>query len=521
VTRVVLRIAPVAIVLFVALAASADAGTYTMNQCASAGSRAVSVDWGLWNDLHNGSFFDSCAVTGGSFGVRNAEMDYNSVGGMTVTVPPSRPHVSIVHTAAVVTTAPEQLDPSACCNKQISVFRFSAGGEVLSDQEMTGWTELISVDVPNTRDFQAGIYCTTANGAQNCSWTGDPTIGLSLFAFTLSESDPPSARTTGGSLLAAGTLSGTQTLSYTANDGDSGIRRVSVRLGDTTVATDDFASRCGNDDWNACPTSQERVEMPIDTSQVPDGAYPLQLDVTDAAANTSTVDAGRTVAISNARANGPGAVPKTADVQLRVGQGGGKAIRTTYGRKVVVTGQALSAQGQPLAGIPIDVAAEVAQPGQSFGALGSVQSDAAGAFAFRVPPGPNRTLRFSYTSPVQDGVQARGQSDVVLEVRASAHLSVSAHKIAGGRRVTFRGQLKGGPVPRGGVPIGFRGKVGRHTRKFGDTQTDGNGRFRLSYRFPAGGPSRTYPVWVRIGADGRDYPYLPGLSNRVHVTVRR
>jgi hypothetical protein len=87
--------------------------------------------------------------------------------------------------------------------------------------------------------------------------------------------------------------------------------------------------------------------------------------------------------------------------------------------------------------------------------------------------------------------------------------------------VTFRGQLKGGPIPRGGVPIGFRGKVGRHTRKFADTQTDGNGRFRLSYRFPAAGPKRTYPIWVRIGADGQDYPYLPGLSNRVRVTVLR
>jgi hypothetical protein len=318
----------VAIVLFAALASSTQAGTYTMNQCGSASSRAVSVDWGLWNDLHGGSFFNSCAVAGGSFGIRNVEMDYNSVGGLTVTVPPSRPHVSIVHADAVVTTAPEQLDPSTCCNKQISTFRFSAGGQVLSEQEMTGWAEAISVDAPSTRDFQAGIYCTTANGPQNCSWTRDPTIGLSLFAFTLSESDPPSARATGGSLLSAGTLSGTQTLSYTASDADSGIRRVSIQLGDTTVATDDFGDRCGNDDWNACPTSQERVEMPIDTSQVPDGAYPLQLVVTDAASNTATVDAGRTVTVSNARANGPGAVPKTTDVQF----GSGRAAERPFGR---------------------------------------------------------------------------------------------------------------------------------------------------------------------------------------------
>ena len=58
------------------------------------------------------------------------------------------------------------------------------------------------------------------------------------------------------------------------------------------------------------------------------------------------------------------------------------------------------------------------------------------------------------------------------------------------------------------MPIGFRGKVGKHTRKFADTQTDSHGRFHLVYRFPPPG-RHTYPVWVRIGADGQEYPYLP------------
>jgi hypothetical protein len=88
--------------------------------------------------------------------------------------------------------------------------------------------------------------------------------------------------------------------------------------------------------------------------------------------------------------------------------------------------------------------------------------------------------------------------------------------------VTFRGQLNGGPIPVNGVPIGFRGQVGKHVRKFGDTQTDARGRFRLTYKMPAAGPRKaTYPIWVRVGADGDTYPYLPGLSNRVRVTVLR
>jgi hypothetical protein len=511
-------------VLYVALLLApvppARAGTYVMNQCASAPSRATSVDWGIWGNLHSGTAYNTCSI-GGTFGIVDAEMDYNSLGGLAINVPAARPHVSIAHVDAVVTTGQEQLDPSFCCNKQVSFFRLSAGGQVLFEQEMTGWSQAISRDVPGTRDFGAEIYCSYANGPENCAWLKTPTIAIGALAFTLQENDPPAARATGGSLLAGGALSGTQTLSYTASDADSGVHDVSVQLGTTTVASDNFSTSCTNDDWNACPTGQDRSEMAIDTNQVPDGPHPLRFIVTDAAGNAATVDSGRTVTVSNPQSNGPGAVPKITDVQVRLGQGLGQAIRTTYGHKVVVTGQAVNPNGQPLATIPIEVAARIDQAGQDFAGIGRTQTDGSGAFAFRVPPGPNRTLRFAYTSPVSDGVQAKGQSDILLEVRAGAHLTVSDRKIAGGRRVTFRGQLKGGPIPTGGVPIGFRGKVGKHTRKFADTQTDGRGRFRLVYKFPAAGPTRTYPVWVRIGADGQVYPYLPGLSNRVRVTVLR
>jgi hypothetical protein len=514
-------LALLAVALLAMLAPPAHAGTYRMNQCASASSRATSMDWSVWNNIRGGTFYNTCGIVGGSFGINDAEMEYASVAGLEVRVPESRPHVTIARVEANVTAGRERLDPSYCCNKQVSFFRLSAGGQVLFDQEMTGWTQAIGRDVAGSRDLQVGIYCTFANGPQNCGWETDPVIGVDLFTLSLDENAPPTAQPTGGSLLAGGTLSGTRSLSYTAIDQDSGVHDVSVQLGDTTVGTDHYGDRCPNDDWNACPNRQERSEMPIDTNQVPDGTSPLKFVVTDAAGNTATVDSGRTVTVSNPRANGPGAVAKTTAVQLRLGQGQGQPIRTTFGRKVVITGQALAPNGQPLGAIPIEVAMRTTQPGQDFAGAGQMQTDANGAFAFRVPPGPDRTLRFAYTSPISDGVQARGQSDVALQVRAGAHLTVSDRRIAGGRRVTFRGQLKGGPIPAGGVPIGFRGKVGKHTRKFADTQTDSQGRFRLVYRFPATGPSHTYPVWVRIGADAQDYPYLPGLSNHVRVTVLR
>ena len=123
-------------VLYVALLLAAvpvaRAGTYVMNQCASAASRATSVDWGTWGNLHSGTAYNTCTI-GGTYGIADAEMDFNSLGGLAINVPAARPHVSIAHVDAIVTTGREQLDPSFCCNKQVSFFRLSGGGSSRGD----------------------------------------------------------------------------------------------------------------------------------------------------------------------------------------------------------------------------------------------------------------------------------------------------------------------------------------------------------------------------------------------------
>jgi hypothetical protein len=522
------RLLLVALLGALVIPGGARAGTYPMYQCQEDPARAVNGSWGVFGDLHAADrsasrMYNNCGA-GGEFGLSNVgDMSYNTVGGLDLRVPSSRPSVTIVHVNANVATAKEVL---GCVNEsgcQYSFFWLTSSGQRLFEHEMTGWSsQSIDSDTPSGRDLQAAIYCSYGNGPNNCYWESDPIISIDHLILTLEEGVPPTAQATGGTLLNGGTMSGTQTLSYTATDGDSGVRDVAVQLGTSTVATDNYSGSCGYDDWNACPLREDRGEMSVDTTRVGDGTYPLSFVVTDAAGNTASVDSGRTVTIDNARANGPGATRNATNVQLVLGQGQTRALRTIYGRKLVITGRALTSNGDPVGDAPVKVSGQIAQPGQDFSDIGETQTDGGGGFAFVVPQGPNRTLRFSYTSPASAGVQARGQADVVVQVRAAAKLKVSDDKVAGGRRVTFRGQLEGGPIPLGGVPIGFRGQVGKHTRKFGDTQTDGRGRFRLTYKMPAAGPRKaTYPIWVRIGADGDTYPYLPGLSNRVRVTVLR
>src|SRR6185503_10892953 len=101
-----------------------------------------------------------------------------------------------------------------------------------------------------------------------------------------------------------------------------------------------------------------------------------------------------------------------------LGQGQTRALRMVFGHKLVITGQALNSDDKPVPDATVGVASQVG--GQAFADIGQFHSDANGAFAFPVPEGPNRTLRFSYSSPVSNGQQATTQADVVLQVRATA-----------------------------------------------------------------------------------------------------
>jgi hypothetical protein len=213
------------------------AGTYQMNQCMAASSRTLSSSWGLFGGIPDAKVFNSCGA-GGEFGLTEANsMTYNTVGGLNLTVPDIRPNVTITHVDAEVATAAETAS-------QYSFFRLSGEGQVIFDQEMTGWYHAVGSDLPATRDLQLGIYCSYGNGPQNCSWRSYPVISVGRLSLTLHADGPPTARPTGGTLMSGTPVSGSQTLSYAASDSDSGVRAVSVQLGDTIVGSDDYETAC-------------------------------------------------------------------------------------------------------------------------------------------------------------------------------------------------------------------------------------------------------------------------------------
>jgi hypothetical protein len=534
--RTLLALALSSAVAVLALAAPARAGTYTMDQCRATVRLDVS---GWWRSYGPGGMFDTCGADD-SFGLWMGEMGYDTTGGLTIAVPPSRPHVTITGVAAAMGVA-NGVDQDA-------FLRWFAGGTVLFDQEMTGWFQAVSRSTPDgARDFTIDLYCSFANGPANCRFNDfHRTVAMPWLTFTLAESDPPSGQVTGGSLLAPDPRRGMASLAWSAADGDSGVVRVGVRLGATQIADYDFGSACTFADWNACPTSQEGT-LDVDTTKLPDGAYPLRLDVTDAAGNEKTVDTGYTVTIANeppappvptsrgGQAGAAAAAGSSTDRGDHNGSGAAEAgvliaelvnrrqaMVVPYRRSAVtVSGRLTQRDGTPIAGARLDVASQTVIPGLPGPDVGQVTTDAEGRWALTTVNGPSRDVTVAWRAFDRD----RSYSETTrlsLLVRAGASLAVHPRRIRNGGMVIVSGRLLGRPYPDGGVLVTLQGRPrhGGRWRTFGVTRSKVDGRFRYRYRFTrVAGGERMFLFRARVSRqDG--YPYEAGIAGSARATVR-
>ncbi|MFL5835493.1 MAG: hypothetical protein ACJ76K_02760 [Solirubrobacteraceae bacterium] len=518
---------PLAAVAVLLVSPPARAGTYPMAQCQSTPARALSDGWGVFGGA---GIYNTCGGDNG-FGLWINELEYNTSAGMGIAVPASRPHVTIQRIDTGMNVA-QEFD-------QVSFVRWFAGNQIIFDRELTGWAESLISRTPHdaSRDFTIDVYCTTANGPANCRFSDlHRVVVLSWLTFTLAEEADPTARATGGSLLAPGERRGTQTLAFTADDEDSGLTAVTVKLGGAAVGSYDFSASCTYTDWNACPTSQSRT-LDVDTTRVRDGSYPLRLDVVDAAGNAVTVDTGRTVTIANAGTASSAAVGEGANAADRGRHNGSgeaaaailtaelvnrrQAMVLPYRRgAVTVSGRLTQRDGTPIAGARLDVASQTVLPGLPGPDAGQVVTDDDGHWSMTTAQGPSRQVSVGWRAFDRDRSYAE-TTNLSLLVRAGASMAVRPRRVANGRRVLLSGKLLGRPFPAGGVLVTLQGKPrrGGKWRTFGVTRTRPDGRFRYRYRFTriAGG-SRTFLFRTRINRQ-EGYPYESGVDGKARSAV--
>jgi len=378
--------------------------------------------------------------------------------------------------------------------------------------------------------------CTTG-GHDPASPSGPDTIVRIFGAIVTVEDDIPPTLTLGTTGLLDGNVqAGMAPLTINAS-AIAGIEKVAIYAGSSSNPsfTQDFTQSSNCQFWETVPCQNlENYQYPVDTTKLPNGTYYITVKAYDPANNVVAVSSPSPITVQNAiAASGgsiTGALPQ-APVAPHIANGqtpcAGEALDLTingrakppvvlYGRTVTVKG-VLHCGTVPIRGARIDVAT-LGGPASTAIAT-SVQSALDGSFAYRLPTGPDRALRFSYTA-YSDDADPSAVATAAIMVAPRIKLRIGPHRTSNGHAIRWSGMIASGPYPSQGVTLVAEVREGSHWHVFDQIVSDRRGRFAYSYRFHATTAATTYTFRVALphtGAQG--YPYAPGTSNSVRVRV--
>jgi hypothetical protein len=362
------------------------------------------------------------------------------------------------------------------------------------------------------------LTCTT--GAAYCYFDSATPLRARGIEVELYEEAPPTGAIDAGTLLAEGVQSGNRSLSYSAADEESGVRRVDALLGDTMVAHDDLGTDprvCSWTGFSACHGTRSG-DFRINTATVPDGQYDLTLRVEDAAGNRRIIK-GPTVRVGNGpetpgSLNG-GNASDDAKLSVRFARSGRASLTTKLGRRIVVRGRLLTRDRRPITHAKIDVA-EVPAGSSATVERGTSHTDTKGRFRYVIARArSSEAVKVSYRARFGDPNPAAAKK-LRLSVRARALLRVSLRGVL----VRYSGRVVTRPVPAGGKLILMQGRAqGGAWQTFATRRTERGGRFVGSYRLRVHRPGVHLQFRVRIPPE-RGYPFAVGTGRSITKVVR-
>jgi len=527
-------------------APDASAGTYPMYQCRE-GVPAVSPGWSVFgnNTNANTALSNTCSAEGsigdyvstnGQAGAVTENGSSGSQVGLEVAVPSSAPGVTIHAIKATVIGSAVSGDDA--------FLEFASAG-----QSLPGATELPygggapytasqSWTLPEgTRDFEAYVNCSTDRSSPTCGFADSTAVpALTDITLSLEDDTPPKIESVSGPLAtgaaAGASVTGSQPISFTAGDGESGVHTATLTLsplggGTSYVHTFDFSGECAYDAWNGCPLTETVSGFTLNTDALADGAYAVSLAITDAAGNV-TNDALGSVTVNNPTAvvSSLGALPGPGSVGAGSPNGSGASenahlqlgvrspITRTYGKRALrISGRLLGANGLPIAGASLNLLQQV--DGAALELVGRARTGADGTFVAAVPGGPSRMIEVAYRAFSADGDYA-ATAKLRESVRAGLRLTVSPRTTGSEGTITLSGRVLG-PVPPQGVVVELLVHYRGRWEPFRDPRTDARGRFHVVYRFE-GGVGR-FPFRALVFGSQGGFPFAPGESRMVDVTT--
>lgn len=390
----------------------------------------------------------------------------------------------------------------------------------------------------------------------------------------LDQTSQPRVSEVEGELATAATLSGTDDLSFHAEDTASGVYRVVFTVDGTEVAATVLSSNNGHcqnvsqtsDGLPAflylqpCPASLT-ADVPFDTTSLTDGSHHLVVSVTNAAGN-STVALDRDVTVQNhtqavdqpttpspegqqplsteqhdqsiqTRPSVTSTAPPptvglpnngtnasaAASLQVRWSATSKASLAGSYGRAQSVEGRLTAPAGVPIGGAAIQVLDTPAYERAPTRDVATVRTAANGSFSFRVPTStPSSTLTFAYSA--QLAAPAPSVTGLLqLRIPASLTLQIAPRSTHRGGTIVFSGRLRGAPLPPGGKQLVLEARTLRgQWRQFQTFSTARGGAYRATYRFRLAGPIDY--KFRAVSPQEADFPYARGYSNVVLVHER-
>jgi hypothetical protein len=351
---------------------------------------------------------------------------------------------------------------------------------------------------------------------------------------TLSDDVRPSFVTApvGDLLNTTAPISGAAAVSLIASDRGGGVARAQVEVDGTVVATTAFGGTGCTQPYTArvpCPLTASGT-IPVDTSKLADGAHNGRVLITDAGGNV-TPWGPVTITTHNAPPDescnpDPAVTAAAGGASLRAGllragvrsKGTGPTsltVRYASRRSSQLRGLLRNAAGQPVGGGAVCLVWRPQGTPAAWTTLARVTTGGDGRFSATVPRGSSREIVAIYRTGA-GAVLGRAVVRVVPRVTIRA----SRRSLRNGQVLTLRGTLSGGPIPSRGVLVRAEAWRGTRWQSFGDTRARGAaGRYRVRYRFVGTTGTQRYTLRVHVVAQS-GYPYLSGVSKRIHVRVR-
>ncbi len=488
---------------------------------------------------------DTCETPGGSLGLR----DEGSIDSKPYSGPewlyevPAGAHIvgGTLHTS--VKTPHDEA--------YITTNAFSTPAEWLFDcttQCANGGHPTVGITQEGGWQLWAGLMCVPPSGESVCSSGFDGELQITSATILLHNESTPAGTGFGGTLL-DGSASGTANLVFTAHDEHGpGIYRVTADLDGNIlwsgtpslnegwcVASGTYDGALNFHSTQPCP-QETGVNIEAPTAGIAEGEHQLEIEVEDAAGNTSVVYE-HTITIQNhptpltaslastlAPVRGPANGTPASESAILTGQWKGESgksasrLRSAYGRSHEITGKLTTAAGAPIAGALIEASQKPASLGAAASSIAGTHTNPQGLFTIDVPPTSSSTsIQLAYRSHLGDAQPAATRT-LTLQVPASVQLTVSPHITSIGHTIVLRGKLAG-PIPPGGKKVLFEARVpGGPWIEFHNATVDSHGRFRATHHFTFPGPAR-YQFRVVCEREA-DFPFLAGNSNIVRVWER-